>query len=420
MRGDTDYKGHQKYRTFLKRLYMLMSCFTLLYFFVFTESYTRFQPVDLTDSSAKTESVESVGIAEQAAISGAASNYKWEQKAGSSKKTSETSKGKKLLPCGIPVGIYLETKGVLVTEVTEVTTSEGKVITPCDSLLEAGDYILKADGKEVTSKEQFQSIVKEGNGTPLQLTIEHNGKQKNVKIQPVLSDSGEYIAGLWIRDNMHGIGTMTWLDENGDFAALGHCISDIDTGVLLEMDQGQLYQAEIYSLIKGSSSHPGSLAGAIDYRMQSCIGTVKENTEQGIFGQGNKAIKNLILERLSDFYQRDSFEEIWQQGALETAGKEEIKNGKAQMLNCFNGEYELYDIEIKKAAETEQGYGNINLEITVTDSKLLKQTGGILQGMSGSPIIQDGKLIGAVTHVLVNDPTRGYGIFIENMLEAAE
>ena len=396
MRGDAAKQMKSRYNTILRRLFLFMSCFTLLYFFVFSESYSRFE------------------------ASGSGSGEKHNQSDGNGYQGEAIQTGgrvQKLLPCGIPVGIYLETKGILVTEVTAVTASDGSTLTPCSGILEAGDYILEANQQEITSKEQFRDMVKESRGKNIKLTIEHDGKQRKATIQPVLADSREYIAGLWIRDNMHGIGTLTWLDENGSFAALGHCISDIDTGTLMEIDRGQLYHAEIYSLVKGNADQPGSLAGAIDYRIRSCIGTVDKNTEQGVFGSGNSEIRNLIVERLSSYYQRNSFHELWEQAALEVAAADEIQDGKAQMLNCFNGECLLYDIEIRKISGNENGYENINLEITVTDNSLLAQTGGILQGMSGSPILQNGKLVGAVTHVLVNDPTEGYGIFIENMLE---
>lgn len=422
MWDDDNYKV-KRYRCILKSLYLAVSCFTLLYFFVFTESYSDERgfgrPNQPSESGLLTELLpgaddQSFELIKEALVMPVSEKQnQLEEKGKSSLKQGEK---RRLLPCGIPVGIYLETKGVLVTEVTHVTGSDGKQKIPCDGLIEAGDYILQADRKKVTSKEEFRDMVRSSRGSSMKLTVEHNGRQKMVTIKPVLADSQEYIAGLWIRDNMHGIGTLTWLDEKGSFAALGHCISDIDTGGLMEIDHGQLYHAEIYSLVKGSESQPGSLAGAIDYRMKSCVGTVTDNTEQGIFGSGNKRIQNLVLERLNSYYKTASFSALWEQAALETAAADEIRDGKAQMLSCFSGEYRLYDLEIRKIAGSEAGYENINLEITVTDSSLLKQTGGILQGMSGSPIIQNGKIIGAVTHVLVNNQTKGYGIFIENML----
>lgn len=417
MRGDANRQMKQRYNTLLKGLFLFLSCFTLLYFFVFTESYSEFGPIRSVSEKG------SVGRAAEEVISSFVDRSGGKN---SRNDTDERNEGavvqtggnvRKLLPCGIPVGIYLETKGVLVTEVTAVTASDGETVMPCSGLLEAGDYILEVNQQELTSKEQFRDMVKDSGGKAIKLTVEHNGKEREISIKPVLTDSEEYIAGLWIRDNMHGIGTLTWLDEEGNFAALGHCISDIDTGGLMEIDHGQLYHAEIYSLVKGSVSQPGSLAGAIDYRMRSCIGTVDKNTDQGVFGSGNSEIRNLIMERLSGYYQQESFNNLWKQAALEVATADEIQDGKAQMLNCFNGECLLYDIEIRKISGSEHGYKNIDLEITVTDSSLLKQTGGILQGMSGSPIIQNGKFVGAVTHVFVNDPAKGYGIFIENMIE---
>lgn len=419
MRGDAKNQMKQRYNALLKGLFLFVSCLTLLYFFVFTESYSAFGPAShISEKGSAGSAAEKVitSLVEHSGQKGAKDHI------GESKEEAIQTGGRirKLLPCGIPVGIYLETKGVLVTEVTAVTASDGKTVIPCSGLLEAGDYILEVNRQELTSKEQFRDIVKDSRGKKLQLTVEHDGKQQEVSINPVLTDAKEYIAGLWIRDNMHGIGTLTWLDEEGDFAALGHCISDIDTGGLMEIDHGQLYHAEIYSLVKGSVNQPGSLAGAIDYRMRSCVGTVNKNTDQGVFGSGNSEIRNLIMERLSSYYHKESFQSLWKEAALEVATADEIQDGKAQMLNCFNGECFLYDIEICKISGSDSSYENIDLEITVTDSGLLKQTGGILQGMSGSPIIQNGKFVGAVTHVFVNDPAKGYGIFIENMLENAD
>lgn len=412
MRGGMENRRRRYYHMLLTGTFFFTSCFTLLYFFVFTESYSEF---------GCTKSGPESGLIREAAMpSVSPGSHSLLEEQPEDSVWPKVQDKKKLLPCGIPVGIYLETKGVLVTEIAEILTIDQKTAVPCSSLIEPGDYILQVGQTAVTSKEQFRRLVRESGGKSMKLLIEHNGKQKMITIKPVLADSNEYVAGLWIRDNMHGIGTLTWLDEEGNFAALGHCISDIDTGVLMEIDSGQLYHAEIYSLIKSSSHQPGSLAGAIDYRMQSCIGTVCENTDQGIFGSGNSRIQNLILEMLSGYYQKDTFRSLWEKAAVETAASDEIRDGTAQMLSCFNGEYRLYEIEIRKLSGDKVEYNNINMEITVTDSSLLKQTGGILQGMSGSPIIQDGRIVGAVTHVLVNDPTKGYGIFIENMLDAAE
>ncbi|MDD7391109.1 MAG: SpoIVB peptidase S55 domain-containing protein [Lachnospiraceae bacterium] len=401
------------YHALLTGIFLVASCFTLLYFFVFTDSYSLFRNGDSgSDSYLIREVREAVISSADRNHDGSVLQEQTEKKAG-----QQEHNKKKLLPCGIPVGIYLETRGVLVTELADLVTASGDTISPCDGILEPGDYILRVGKTEISDKEQFRELIQKSDGQKLELLIERNGEQQQAAVTPVLSEEGEYAVGIWIRDDMHGIGTLTWLDEDGNFAALGHCISDIDTGRRMEIDTGQLYHAEIYSLIRSSSNKPGSLSGAIDYRLQSCIGTVEANTEQGIFGSGNEGIETLILDRLNSCYRQNTFENLWEKAAMETASADEIKDGKAQMLSCFSGEYQLYDIEIRRIQGEKAGYDNINLEITVTDDSLLKQTGGILQGMSGSPILQDGRLVGAVTHVLVNDPTRGYGIFIENMLE---
>lgn len=417
-------------------LYLLVSCGIIVYFLGFAGSYA--------DNYGKNQKEYSfIGQLKDSAISGdvsarclpdASLNRVGTSDAG--KKGSQADKKKRLLPCGIPVGIYLESRGILVTELAEVTTVDGRTVKPCGDRLEAGDYILEADSKAVESKEQFRKMVSACKGRSMKLKIERAGKEQELAIQPVLGSSGDYMAGIWIRDNMHGIGTLTWIDEDMNFAALGHSISDMDTGKRMEIDQGALYCAEIYSLVKGRAEHPGSLSGAIDYRKNACVGTVSANTEQGVFGTGNQALYRLAKEKLADFYegtvsrgeypQKESYKEdsyknklnqLWQQYAVEVAAEEEVHNGAAQMMNCFAGEQQLYDIEIKKITNQPEAYENMDLEITVTDPALLEKTGGILQGMSGSPILQDGKLVGAVTHVLVSDSAKGYGILAEKMEE---
>ena len=418
MRARVQKRKEKRYFFLIAGLYLFMSCFTILYFFIFTDSYTddirpfsnlvRLEPGEKPVLSGSLTSEKSVFGSDNPVLS------------VSGKSNTGIVQSEKLLPCGIPVGIYLETKGLLIAEIAELHTAEGMVSSPCQEILHSGDYILEADGSRMESKEQFQKLIEKSSGKEIQLTIEHQGEKRVVAIRPVLTENGEYKAGIWIRDNMHGIGTLTWLDQDGNFAALGHCISDIDTGERMEIDNGKLYKAEIYSLVQSKAEEPGSLAGTIDYRLNSCIGTVTDNTEQGIFGNSNQEARRMIINELRSCFQSDTFEELWEKASVKTAVSDEIKNGKAQMLNCFNGQYQLFDIEIKKIPSSHTEMEGMNLEIQIIDKKLLNQTGGILQGMSGSPIIQDGKLVGAVTHVLVNDPTRGYGIFIENMLDAAE
>ena len=415
MRDQVQKRKEKGYFFLIAGLYLFMSCFTILYFFVFTDSYTAsIQPFYRLEG---TKPDEELPLSDTHTSAESDSGYDSPVLSVSGKSNTGIRQSEKLLPCGIPVGIYLETKGLLISEIAELHTAEGMISSPCQEILNSGDYILEADGCYMESKEQFQKLIQKSGGKEIQLTIEHQGEKKMVAIRPVLTENGEYKAGIWIRDNMHGIGTLTWLDQDGNFAALGHCISDIDTGERMEIDNGKLYKAEIYSLVQSKEDEPGSLAGTIDYRLNSCIGTVTDNTEQGIFGNSNQEARRMIINELRSCFQSDTFEELWEKASVKTAASDEIENGKAQMLNCFNGKYQLFDIEIKKIPSSHTEMEGMNLEIQITDKKLLNQTGGILQGMSGSPIIQDGKLVGAVTHVLVNDPTRGYGIFIENMLE---
>lgn len=189
---------------------------------------------------------------------------------------------------------------------------------------------------------------------------------------------------------------MTYVDEEGKFGALGHGISDTDTGQLLDVSGGELYQAQIVSIIRGTQGVPGELSGYIEYEEEKKIGIIEKNTDIGIFGQifpGTQLAKEKVM----------------------IGYKQEVKEGKAQLLMQSEGKTEKYDIEITEIYSSQQDT-NKSFQIQVTDPELLAKTGGIVQGMSGSPILQDGKLIGAVTHVFVQDSAKGYGIFIENML----
>lgn len=368
------------WRRFTTILFLIMSGLSVLYYFVWTDSYATFGK----------------GQNELLKVSGAPSG--------------------KILPCGIPVGIYLETEGILVTEVSEVQDAAGCKVIPGSGLIEVGDYIISANQKRIMSKKQFQTMVSESAGKPISLEVIRGKEKRWISVQPVLTQDGCYRTGLWVRDNMHGIGTITWVDERGRFAALGHCISDPDTGDRMVIREGRLYPVQIYSLIRGNKKEPGSLNGGIDYQNGFCLGSIKYNREQGITGYGSEALKEIICEQLSGDIDTASFEQLWEQYAVEPAKASDILDGPAQLLSCYNGKYELYEILIRKVKRDGEENRNINLEITVKDEKLLQKTGGILQGMSGSPIIQKGKLVGAVTHVLVDDPTKGYGIFIEEML----
>lgn len=302
----------------------------------------------------------------------------------------------KLIPLGEPVGVYVKTKGVMVLDTGTFMGMDGQEKDPAKSLLKAGDYIQCVNGKELENKKEFMECIEHCDGNPIQLEIKRGTEKKTIWLQPVLDNKEQYKAGLWVRDNAQGVGTLTYLDQFGTFGALGHGINDMDTGKLLEIEGGSLFHVDIVSILKGEAGNPGELSGIITYTKSSKMGDVFWNKESGIYGE------------LKSWPTREP--------ALDIGLKQEVHKGKAQILTTVSEKAEYYDVEI---LNTHLRNDNINrgIELQVTDPRLLEQTGGIIQGMSGSPILQDGKVIGAVTHVLVNDPTKGYGIFIENMLE---
>ncbi len=304
-----------------------------------------------------------------------------------------------LIPVGVPIGIYVKTDGILVIGVGEFDGQDGVSYAPAKNILKTGDYIQKLNGEPVMKKDDFISKIEKCDGTEQILTVERNGETFDVKIKPIKDQSGAYKLGVWIRDSAQGVGTMTFIDSEGNFGALGHGINDVDTSTLMDMDDGTLYQTEIVSVRKGTVGTPGEMTGMIVYSDDRILGDITENSTRGIFGNCNE--RALELSTASP---------------LPIGLKQEIKKGPAQILCTVDDTTSYYDIEI---TDIHLDHDNVNrgIEITVTDPRLLEVTGGIVQGMSGSPIIQNGRIVGAVTHVLVNDPTRGYGIFIENMLE---
>lgn len=304
-----------------------------------------------------------------------------------------------VLTCGFPVGIYLETDGVLVVGTTTIEGRNGVTLDPSYSVLQAGDYVLAVNGQEIEEKEELVSFVQKSEGKEMIFTIRRNGQTSKISITPEMDIDGEYKLGVWVRDDTQGIGTLTYITSDGSFGALGHGVSDVDTGCIMESDGGKLYEAEIISVVKGESGTPGGLSGLIRYSERSELGIINENTDEGIFGQCNAELIN------------KGYGEV-----MDIALKQEVKKGEAYVRCTVDGSIKDYRIEITKINTSDVSM-NRGLEIKVVDEELLAITNGIVQGMSGSPIIQDGKLVGAVTHVLVNDPSKGYGIFIENMLE---
>lgn len=300
---------------------------------------------------------------------------------------------------GKHVGIYLEMDGILVIDTESLVTSTGDSISPAEDRLEKGDYIKTIDGQSLKDKKELVAYMKESKGEAVTIGFMRDGQMKETDITPVCIPDGTYKLGIWVRDNAQGIGTLTYVTSDGEYGALGHGVSDGDTGETIGIKSGDLYNSEIISIQKGTFGTPGELQGVINYGESEHLGTIEENTSCGIYGY----IDN---DRLDDV-QTD-----WYQVAF----KQEMHTGEATILCTTGEETKEYEIEIE---EIYWSPSEINkcFSIHVTDEELLETTGGIVQGLSGSPVIQDRKLVGAVTHVLVNDPTRGFGIFIENMIE---
>lgn len=301
-------------------------------------------------------------------------------------------------PAGLPIGIYVKTPGVLVIGTSDFIDEQGNPAMPAEHVLRVGDYILTVNGTPVTGKSDFVSRVAQSGGQVMVMTIERGGEQFDVAVRPVRDQDREYKIGIWIKDSAQGIGTLTYVDADGEFGALGHGVSDSDIGVMLELGEGALYRTDIIGITKGKRGIPGELTGIIRYTDSNCLGSVTENSASGIHGEVNRKLMEQITA-----------------DPIEIGLKQEVSVGPAQIYCNIDGEAKYYDIEIVDLDFDSQ---NINKGITiqVTDRRLIALTGGIVQGMSGSPIIQNGRLVGAVTHVLVNDATRGYGIFIEEML----
>lgn len=304
-----------------------------------------------------------------------------------------------LIPVGVPIGIYVKTEGVLVVGTGQFQAADGGKVSPAEHILKSGDYVLKLNGTEVTKKDELISRIENSDGGEQILTIRRGEECFDVKIRPVRDQTGKYKIGVWVRDNAQGVGTMTYIDSQGNFGALGHGINDVDTSTLMEMNDGTLYQTEIISIQKGTAGHPGEMTGMIVYADDRILGDITSNSIRGIFGKCNNKALALGTEE-----------------ALPIGLKQEIEKGPAQILCTVDGTTRYYDVEI---TDIHLDHDNVNrgIELKVTDPELIALTGGIVQGMSGAPLIQNGKFVGAVTHVLVQDSTRGYGIFIENMLE---
>lgn len=301
-----------------------------------------------------------------------------------------------VVPLGNAIGLKLYTEGILIVGMTEV---EGKK--PYENTgLKEGDRIISINDKQIESTEDLIETVNKSQGKEIEVKYISTKEETEItNITPVKTEENEYKLGLWVRDAAAGVGTLSfYVPSTGMFASLGHGITDIDTEELITISNGELVTTNIVSVKKGEKGKPGEIKGSIDGCIK--IGDVSKNTKLGIYGNiTNKGIINIPNEE------------------MEVLNRNEIKEGKAQIIcEIEKGNKKYYDIEIQKTY-VNNDKDNKSMLIKVIDKELLEKTGGIIQGMSGSPIIQDGKFVGAVTHVLVNDPTTGYGVFADMMLK---
>ena len=309
------------------------------------------------------------------------------------------AKDVRLIPGGMPFGVKFSTEGVLVVGFCDVDAEGGSINPAYAAGLRTRDVITTLGGKPIADAAQFGSMIAEAGATPLTLTYTRAGKSYTTTLTPAKSVSeNRYKTGLWVRDSGAGIGTVTFIDPaTGAFGGLGHGICDQESGTLVSMTRGVVNDVTISGVQKGVSGKPGELKG---YFGTTKTGTLLQNTDCGVFGVFSKLPANTHK-------------------ALPIASRNEVKEGEAHILCTLDdGAPCKYTIRISDIDKT--ATGSKCFTVKVTDASLVEKTGGIVQGMSGSPIIQNGKLVGAVTHVLINDPTTGYGIFIENMLNAAQ
>ena len=304
-----------------------------------------------------------------------------------------------VIPGGEAIGLRLYTSGVLVVGMSEIVGTDNKSYSPYkDSGIQEGDMIVKIDDKAITCTSDLITKVNECNGNSVEITYVRDGNNYITEIKPTKTEENEYKLGLWVRDAAAGVGTITYYDpESQMFGALGHGILDIDTDQLIDIAKGEVITSKILSIVKGEKGKPGEVHGSIDNG--KVIGEVYKNTNFGIYG------------KLTDVSLIEGGK------TLEVMPRDEVKLGKATIICTLdNNKREEYEIEIEKLY-TSTNRNNKNMIIKVTDERLLEKTGGIIQGMSGSPILQDGKFVGAVTHVMVNNPEKGYGIFADTMLK---
>lgn len=307
---------------------------------------------------------------------------------------------KKLMPVGAAVGIHIQTDGLMVLGTADISTVSGEKVSPAKNLVKSGDYIVAVNGKKVSNTAQMEQILNASGEKTVELTVLRDDQSIEIQINPAKTGENAYKAGIWIRDDTQGIGTLSFIDEKNRFAALGHGIADVDTGDIIQISGGGLYPANVYAIVRGGSNQPGEMVGHILYGQTKKFAMIKDNTSEGIYGTLSE---NCV-------YAYD------EKNALNVGLKEEMHIGEASIRCQIDGVIDDYDVWIS-GIDFNGSNKNKDFVIEVKDKRLLDATGGIVQGMSGSPVIQDNKIVGVVTHVFLNNAGKGYGIFIEKMLE---
>ena len=304
---------------------------------------------------------------------------------------------REVIPCGTPFGIKMFTDGVMVVGIAEIQTESGMLNPAEQAGIQTGDILISVDGSEVNRNEEIAALVEQSGGKEMTICYRRENKEFTTQLSPAKSlVDGQWKAGLWVRDSTAGIGTLTFYDPaTEEFGGLGHGVCDTDTSALMPFLNGEIMPVTISGVTKGASGAPGELHGY--FESDEAIGVMHANDAFGVYGA---------------LYEAPEGETV------AVAMCQETRPGEAQILTTIDGgEPQYYQVVLEYINYQENEEGK-NMILRVTDPRLLEQTGGIVQGMSGSPILQNGKLIGAVTHVFVNDPTRGYGIFAERMLES--
>ena len=301
--------------------------------------------------------------------------------------------------CGTPFGVKMFSEGALIVGFSDLNTPDGTANPAKKAGLRLGDRVVRMDDTLTETNDAVHDALETAAGAPVQVVYVRNGEQFQTRLTPVWdSTAGQWRAGMWVRDSSAGIGTLTFVDNTtGTFAGLGHSIHDVDTGTTISLLKGEIVPVEITGAVAGSAGSPGELKGR--FLTSVPTGTITVNGETGVYGSVKSYMKGI---------------------EAEVALAQEVNTGDAEIITTIEGqEPKRYTAVIEKIALSSDN-PNRNMVVRVTDPRLLTATGGIVQGMSGSPILQDGRLVGAVTHVLVNDPTRGYGIFAENMVQSAD